>query len=198
MLSVRAKPPSERDFVDVFQKFKLSFNLLARLKSHIHDPNAPELVHFLFTPLALIVDASHDSHYTPNLASKIVSPLLSADAVDLLENCLTSKESELWNMLGEAWIVPDGDWKGPVQPYQPVFSNNWAPKLMFLEKMTGGHGLDEVKSETIFKSFSLHSLPFWGPQYVDVDSCRLPSVYWIKYHNTLPFQIFKFNFRQDP
>ena len=70
MLNMRAKPPPERDFVDIFQKFKLSFNLLAKLKAHIHDPNAPELVHFLFTPLALIVDASHDSHYGPNLPSK--------------------------------------------------------------------------------------------------------------------------------
>ena len=58
------------------QKFKLSFNLLAKLKAHIHDPNAPELVHFLFTPLALIVDASHDSHYGPNLPAKVVAPLL--------------------------------------------------------------------------------------------------------------------------
>ena len=47
MLSVRAKPPPEQEFVDIFQKFKLSFNLLAKLKAHIHDPNAPELVHFL-------------------------------------------------------------------------------------------------------------------------------------------------------
>jgi len=145
MLSVRAKPPSERDFVDVFQKFKLSFILLSRLKSHIHDPNAPELVHFLFTPLALIVDASHDSHYTPNLATKIVSPLLSAGAIDLLENCLTSKESELWNMLGEAWFVPDSHWKGHVNPYQPIFANSWAPKLVFLEKLTGGHDVKLVK-----------------------------------------------------
>ncbi len=60
----------------VLQKFKLSFNLLAKLKAHIHDPNAPELVHFLFTPLALIVDASHDSHYGPNLPAKVVAPLL--------------------------------------------------------------------------------------------------------------------------
>ena len=55
MLSMRAKPPPEAEFIDIFQKFKLSFNLLAKLKSHIHDPNAPELVHFLFTPLVRII-----------------------------------------------------------------------------------------------------------------------------------------------
>merc|ERR1712012_1016749 len=130
MLSMRAKPPPEREFVDIFQKFKLSFNLLAKLKSHIHDPNAPELVHFLFTPLALIVDASHDSHYGPNLPSKVLEPLLSADAVELLINCLTSKESELWHSLGETWYVPSEEWKGHVPPYRPVFMDGWSPVVM--------------------------------------------------------------------
>lgn len=129
MLSMRAKPPPEREFEDIFQKFKLSFNLLAKLKAHIHDPNAPELVHFLFTPLALIVDASHDSHYGPNLPTKVLSPLLSKSAVDLLINCLTSKESELWHSLGEPWYVPKEQWKGYVPPYKPVFMDGWSPAM---------------------------------------------------------------------
>merc|ERR1711899_706152 len=133
MLSMRAKPPPEREFVDIFQKFKLSFNLLAKLKAHIHDPNAPELVHFLFTPLALIVDASHDSHYGPNLPSKILEPLLSADAVELLINCLTSKESELWHSLGEPWYIPLEEWKDYVQPYRPVFMDGWSPSVSYPE-----------------------------------------------------------------
>jgi len=133
MLSMRAKPPPEAEFIDIFQKFKLSFNLLAKLKSHIHDPNAPELVHFLFTPLALIVDASHDSHYGPNLPSKVEAPLLSADAIDLLVNCLTSKESELWHSLGESWYVALEDWKSYVHPYKPVFLNGYTPSVIYPE-----------------------------------------------------------------
>jgi len=130
---MRAKPPPEREFVDIFQKFKLSFNLLAKLKSHIHDPNAPELVHFLFTPLALIVDASHDSHYGPNLPSKVVAPLLTADAIDLLVNCLTSKESELWHSLGESWYIPLEDWKDYVAPFRPIFFNGYSPSVTYPE-----------------------------------------------------------------
>merc|ERR1719273_3037689 len=133
MLSMRAKPPPEGEFVDIFQKFKLSFNLLAKLKAHIHDPNAPELVHFLFTPLALIVDASHDSHYGPNLPSKVVAPLMTADAIDLLVNCLTSKESELWHSLGESWYIPLEDWKDYVAPFRPVFLNGYSPSVTYPE-----------------------------------------------------------------
>ena len=127
MLSMRARPPSEAEYIDIFQKFKLSFNLLvsgflrlhwnwifkwkfliekqAKLKSHIHDPNAPELVHFLFSPLTLIAEASHESK-SPNLPARVVAPLLTYDAIELLSNCLSSKETELWHSLGDAWHTP--------------------------------------------------------------------------------------------
>lgn len=103
LLTLRTRPPHEKEFIDIFAKFKLSFNLLAKLKSHIHDPNAPELVHFLFTPLALIVDASHDTCYDPNLPARVVEPLPTRDAVNLLHNCVTSKEMELLRSLGECF-----------------------------------------------------------------------------------------------
>jgi hypothetical protein len=84
----------------------LSFFTQARLKGHIHDPNAPELVHFLFTPLALVVEASRDSvHGTIQLPDKVIAPLLSADTLDLLRACLTSKERDLLKSLGDAWNV---------------------------------------------------------------------------------------------
>ncbi|XP_029847930.2 epidermal growth factor receptor kinase substrate 8-like protein 1 isoform X1 [Ixodes scapularis] len=131
MLSMRAKPPPEREFVDILQKFKLSFNLLAKLKNHIHEPNSPELVHFLFTPLAVIVDAARDCGRAgtgPSLASRVVSPLLTRDALELLANCCTSKESDLWHSLGDPWVVPRDLWKGyETETYQPVFSDGWAP-----------------------------------------------------------------------
>ncbi|XP_023228277.1 epidermal growth factor receptor kinase substrate 8-like protein 2 [Centruroides sculpturatus] len=133
MLSMRAKPPPERHFVDILQKFKLSFNLLAKLKSHIHDPNAPELVHFLFTPLALIVDAAKDSNYSSNLPARVVTPLLTREAVDLLMNCCTSKETDLWNSLGDAWLIPRDQWKGYEGNYHPIFSDGWAPEYPFSE-----------------------------------------------------------------
>lgn len=134
MLSMRARAPPQSAFAEILQKFKLSFNLLAKLKAHIHDPNAPELVHFLFTPLALIVDAARECSSGAeapgsDLPSSVLAPLLSSLAVDLLLNCLTSKESELWHSLGEAWCRPRDEWKGSLPVYQPVFYNGWSPKL---------------------------------------------------------------------
>jgi len=75
------------------------------------------------------VDASHDSQYGPNLPTKVVAPLLTKNAVDLLINCLTSKESELWHSLGEPWYVPREQWKGYVPPYKPVFMDGWSPAI---------------------------------------------------------------------
>ena len=139
MLTMRAKPPPEAEFIDIFQKFKLSFNLLAKLKAHIHDPNAPELVHFLFTPLALIVDASHDTNYDPNLPSKVMSPLLTREAINLLINCVTSKETELWHSLGDTWTMPRDQWKGHVPPYHPVFMDGWSPEYPIPEDRDNDH-----------------------------------------------------------
>ena len=80
--------------------------LQAKLKPHIHDPNAPELVHFLFTPLSLVVEASKDPrHGTPDIAARVLSPMLTVEAKELLLNCLSSKETSLWNSLGDAWTL---------------------------------------------------------------------------------------------
>lgn len=135
LLMLRTKPPSEREIFDILAKFKLCFNLLAKLRAHIHDPNAPELIHFLFTPLALIVDASHDSYYPPNIPGRVIDPLLTREAINLLCNCVTSKETELWRSLGEAWTIPRDQWKRHIGSYHPVFYDGWSPDYPVIDDL---------------------------------------------------------------
>jgi len=72
----------------------------------IYNPNAPEMVHILFEPLELVVSASRDQvNGVSALAVKVALPRLSAAAVRLLGDCLSSRESELWSSLGDAWTV---------------------------------------------------------------------------------------------
>jgi hypothetical protein len=63
LLSAQARGPSADDFFEILSKFKLAFNLLAKLKGCIHEPNAPELVHFLFTPLAIIIESARNGKF---------------------------------------------------------------------------------------------------------------------------------------
>ncbi|KAK0398600.1 hypothetical protein QR680_002666 [Steinernema hermaphroditum] len=127
ILQLRAQLPQTAEFHEILQKFKLSFNLLAKLKNHIHEPNAPELLHFLFTPLTVILDACHWG-LGRNIADQVVSPLITLEARELMQNCLNSKESDVWMSLGNAWRVPPEDWIGPLPPpYRPVFVDGFAP-----------------------------------------------------------------------
>lgn len=127
ILGLRAQLPGELEFVDVLQKFKLSFNLLAKLKNHIHEPNAPELLHFLFTPLTVILDACQWG-LGRNIAPQVFSPLITREASDLLRNCLTSKEADVWMALGDAWKIAPEDWPTALPPpYRPVFTDGYMP-----------------------------------------------------------------------
>jgi len=136
MLSLRAQMPPPQHFIDIFQKFKLSFNLLAKLKAHIHDPNAPELIHFLFTPLTLIFNTTKEQPYR-GLSKTVWNPLLTKDAKELLLNCLTSREQDLWLLLGESWTVTSEEAKlqpqlygiYDSQPFTPVFYDGWSTSI---------------------------------------------------------------------
>ena len=136
VLNMRAQLPPTKDYFDIFQKFKLSFNLLAKLKAYIHDPNAPELIHFLFTPLSLIVSTTKEQPYR-GLTKTVWLPLLTRDSKLLLLNCLTSKEVDLWQSLGDAWVLsveeahdqPEAYGHLKNQVYIPTFSNGWTPSL---------------------------------------------------------------------
>ncbi|ROI37068.1 Epidermal growth factor receptor kinase substrate 8-like protein 2 [Anabarilius grahami] len=127
MLTLRAKPPSEGEFIDCLQKLKLSFNLLAKLKKHIQNPNASELVHFLFGPLEMILQSCG----TPELPRVVISPHLSRDTVDFLRGHLTPKEMTIFELLGDGWMRPRADWpKDQCAPlYVPKFRNGWEPPV---------------------------------------------------------------------
>ncbi|XP_052576202.1 epidermal growth factor receptor kinase substrate 8 [Peromyscus californicus insignis] len=128
VLTLRAKPPPPDEFVDCFQKFKHGFNLLAKLKSHIQNPSASDLVHFLFTPLNMVVQATGG----PELASSVLSPLLTKDTVDFLNYTVTADERQLWMSLGETWLKVRAEWPKEqfIPPYVPRFRNGWEPPML--------------------------------------------------------------------
>ncbi|XP_006901940.1 PREDICTED: epidermal growth factor receptor kinase substrate 8-like protein 1 [Elephantulus edwardii] len=124
LLTLRAKPPSEAEYTDVLQKIKYAISLLARLRSNIADPSSPELLHFVFSPLQMIVDTSGG----PQFASGVRRPHLTSEAVTLLRETLTPRESALWTSLGDSWTRPGVELppeEGP--PYIPEFYSGWEP-----------------------------------------------------------------------
>ncbi|KAK2842354.1 hypothetical protein Q5P01_012554 [Channa striata] len=125
MLTLRAKPPSEAEFIDSLQKLKLAINLLAKLKKHIQNPSASELVHFLFGPLELVLQSCG----SPELARSVISPHLSRDAVEFLLGHLTPKEMTIFELLGDGWTIPRAEWPRDkcAPPYYPKFRNGWEP-----------------------------------------------------------------------
>ncbi|XP_014350077.1 epidermal growth factor receptor kinase substrate 8a [Latimeria chalumnae] len=128
VLTLRAKPPPQDEFIDCFQKFKYAFNLLAKLKAHIQNPSAPELVHFLFTPLSMVVQTTGG----PEVPSTVIAPLLTKDAIEFLHSTVSTKEWQLWRSLGDTWNRSRTDWPKDqfIPPYVPRFRDGWEPPLL--------------------------------------------------------------------
>ncbi|XP_073686447.1 epidermal growth factor receptor kinase substrate 8-like protein 1 [Garra rufa] len=123
LLTAKAKPPSEKEFLDAFQKFKYSFCLLARLKFSISNPTSEELVHHVFKPLEMIVKASGG----PGFPASVSSPAMTQGAVTLLQNNLTAQDNALWVSLGPNWTQHKSVLRSPVAPYTLVFQDGWKP-----------------------------------------------------------------------
>ncbi|KAJ3612340.1 hypothetical protein NHX12_020616 [Muraenolepis orangiensis] len=122
VLTLRSRPPNEEEFVDCLQKFKHAFNLLGKLRAHIQNPSAADLVHFLFTPLRMVVQTSGG-----DLARSVVVPLLTREAIDFLHTTGTVDERHLWVTLGEGWTKCRLEW--PKEQYFPPcplrFRDGW-------------------------------------------------------------------------
>ncbi|XP_061159228.1 epidermal growth factor receptor kinase substrate 8-like protein 1a isoform X2 [Syngnathus typhle] len=129
LITMKAVPPSQEEFVDLFQKIKYSFSLLDRLKSAIREPSAPELLHHIFFPLELVNPRQMmKTTGGPQLGGSVVSPALTTGAVSLLQEHLTAKEKRLWTELGPNWTSPCSELGVSVPPYSPVFLDGWQPQ----------------------------------------------------------------------
>ncbi|XP_028249991.1 epidermal growth factor receptor kinase substrate 8a isoform X2 [Parambassis ranga] len=128
VLTLRSKPPAEDEFLDCLQKFKHAFNQLGKLKDHIQNPSAVDLVHFLFTPLKMVIQASG----SVDLARSVVVPLLTKDAIDFLHAAGTLEERHLWVALGDGWTKCRLEW--PKDHYFPPcvlrLHDGWEPPTL--------------------------------------------------------------------
>ena len=72
----------------------------------LKDPDAVQLLHMLFSPLGVVIEACRDDQGHPVIASKVDAPVLTADACHMLDSCLHARETELWKSLGHSWTTP--------------------------------------------------------------------------------------------
>ena len=153
----KSSEPRAIDFVNIFQKFKLAFNLLVsllrilprsnlmdffqgRLEEFMENPNAPEMLHHLFPPLAFLVDECFDV-FDEDLVKDVLYPLPTPKAVDLLERCLGQREAVIWRALGENWLNPNVRQPHETVPYSPRFQDGWSPGVInftFMDHQSAG------------------------------------------------------------
>jgi len=121
------------DFISIFQKFKLAFNLLGRLNPEISDPNAAELIHHLFPPLAFLMDACLDL-FDEDVQREVAAPFLTQVAITLLKNCLGTREVTIWEACGDYWKMPKSEFDGSTVPYKPLFLDGWSPGYIVFDE----------------------------------------------------------------
>jgi len=121
------------DFISIFQKFKLAFNLLGRLHPDIRDPTAAELIHHLCPPLAFLVDACQDL-FDEQVQTEVATPFLTQAAIQLLKSSLSTRELLIWEACGDYWKFPKSQFDGSTVPYKPMFNDGWSPGYIVFDE----------------------------------------------------------------
>jgi len=129
LLQLRARLPPKDAYKEILQKFKYTFNILTKLKPHLENPNAVELVHFLFKPLESVLTTCNHG----DLPCLIDSPLLSLVTIQFLDNCCTSHENRVRESLGKYWNLPKSEFPPDMffRPYVPRFRSGWQPPPLY-------------------------------------------------------------------
>ena len=121
----------------------------------MENPNAPEMLHHLFPPLAFLVDECFDV-FDEDLVKDVLYPLPTPKAVDLLERCLGQREAVIWRALGENWLNPNVRQPHETVPYSPRFQDGWSPGVINFTFMDHQSGSNSKRSSTI--SVAKHSV----------------------------------------
>ena len=109
-------------------------NLLqGRLNPEISDPNAAELIHHLFPPLAFLMDACLDL-FDEDVQREVAAPFLTQVAITLLKNCLGTREVTIWEACGDYWKMPKSEFDGSTVPYKPLFLDGWSPGYIVFDE----------------------------------------------------------------
>uniref|UniRef100_M4AW67 EPS8 signaling adaptor L1b n=1 Tax=Xiphophorus maculatus TaxID=8083 RepID=M4AW67_XIPMA len=125
LLVEKARPPSEDEFIDIFQKFKYSLCLLVRVFTGLtvyRLPSSAEIHH----RQSIMVKTTGG----PAFGAAVSSPAMSSSAVSLLQEALNEDEAALWTALGPNWTLHRAQLRGPVAPYNPVFLSGWKPEAV--------------------------------------------------------------------
>ena len=132
------------------------------MEGHLRNPNAKELLHHLFPPLAFLIDECFEA-FSEDVVKEVSSPLLTRKAIKMLKQNLSEREQVIWKALGDYWIQPRSNWQGHAVPYKPFFHGGWSPGVVVVpddeEKIPLASNI-HVSFKLRTKACLMHSKPY--------------------------------------
>ena len=153
LLSLRAKPPAQEEYIDVFKKIKYALNTMSKLEGRVLNPTPVEMFRHLQKPIVFIVQTTGGV----DLASSVKYPMLKRATLDMVYRVTDAKtpkpiiNTSLWLELGENWRKPFEDYPASDQmiseKWCPLFSSGWSP--MAVEMARNEHNTSKKRGKTV-------------------------------------------------